>query len=177
MIILCDVDGVVADMIPAWLGLYNREYGDNLQPRDITTWALDPFVKPECGKKIYQYLHDPALYQHTLAVPGALRGVRALARAGHQLVYLSYCVGPEMMQAKARWLGLHGFLTYGNMLFVGDPDFKRLVRGNLMIDDYEENIRAFGSFGMLFDAPYNRHAEELWRVRGWAGVAEALCLT
>ena len=56
MRILVDIDSTIADMMPVWLEMYNNDYGDRLEPEDITGWSIHTFVKHECGKKIYSYL-------------------------------------------------------------------------------------------------------------------------
>lgn len=52
MTILCDVDSVVANIMPEWLRMYNEECGDALRPPDIVEWDMHKLVKPECGRKL-----------------------------------------------------------------------------------------------------------------------------
>src|SRR5690625_2202655 len=60
--ILCDVDGVVADLLTEWVRRYNAKYDDDLSPEDITEWEMHRNVKPECGTDIHNFLRMPNLY-------------------------------------------------------------------------------------------------------------------
>lgn len=161
-VILCDVDGVVADLHTAWLSAYNRDYQDTLTYEQITAWSMDQFVKPECGEQIYKYIREPYLYDWDAVRPikGAFEGIQALRRAGFRVVFLSSCV-PGSTDAKVRWLIRHGFLSD---LERTPSDFiaahsKGLVRGDLLIDDAVHNVVSFGGPAILMDAPYNQELQ------------------
>jgi 5'-nucleotidase len=172
MIVCVDVDGVCADLLPAWLQKYNSDYDDNLTPEDITEWNLHPFVKPECGEKIYKYLHDSDLYLSVQTIPGALRGVQMLRELNHRVIFLTACVGAEMAAAKIDWMFDHGFLHTPRYFGMSDliiAKEKRLIRADVLVDDYPENLREFWGEKILFDAPYNKDAKYN-RANDWAGV-------
>lgn len=173
MIILCDVDGVVADMLPAWLACYNRDYGDLLRPDDVVAWDVSKFVKPECGKRIFAYLDLPTLYDDVMPVDGAKAGIQVLRDLGHRVVFVSACTGDEMCRAKVRWLNEHGF-TEGmkNTVLTGTdhPSLKAIMRADLLIEDYEKNLHEYGGNGLLLDAPYNRHDDTFPRVHSWSQI-------
>lgn len=172
-VILCDVDGVVADLHAVWLERYNAEYEDCLTVDDITGWSMQPFVKPACGEKIYDYLHASDLYDTVPPMQGAAEGVEALRSLGHRIVFLTSCVGPGMAHAKAHWLFVHHFLPRPHHKGMKDlviMQDKSLARGDLMIDDYQENIRAFGGHAILFHAPYNAQEHGFIRAKGWGDV-------
>lgn len=170
MTILCDVDGVVADMLPAWLALYNADYGDSLTPEQITAWDVSLFVKPECGKRIFSYLDSPDLYNNVLPVRGAANGIVVLREMGHRVVFLSACTGAEMVKAKVQWLNEFGFTTGMNdtiLTGTDKPSLKALIRGDLLIEDYEQNLNEFNGRGLLLDCAYNRHDTTHHRVTSW----------
>ena len=78
-IIAMDVDSVVADLGTAWLNRYNRDYNDNMTNENILSWDTHKYVKPECGKKIYEYIEDPSLYDEVLPICGSLWAMDALS--------------------------------------------------------------------------------------------------
>ena len=47
MILGFDYDQVVSNTMVAWLGMYNKDFKDNLQPEQITSWDIQDFVKKE----------------------------------------------------------------------------------------------------------------------------------
>ena len=42
--VLCDMDGVVADIMSSWLQMYNRDYGDSIKAEDIVTRSIEKYV-------------------------------------------------------------------------------------------------------------------------------------
>lgn len=177
MTILCDVDGVIADMLPAWLAHYNMEYGDTVKCDDITDWDVSKFVKPECGKRVFAYLDRPDLYHSVQPLASAWESVAWLRDLGHRVVFLSGCTSGVMTLAKIEWLNDHGF-TKGmdDVILCGTnrPSLKAMLSADLMIEDYHKNLDEWGGPGLLFDAPYNRECGKYQRVTTWADAIEAL---
>lgn len=171
MTILCDVDGVVADLLSEWVRRYNAKYDDDLSPEDVTQWEMHKNVKPECGTSVYNFLRMPNLYSSVEPIPGALEGVQELRRRGHRVVYVTASVVGSLDQ-KARWLKAHGFLE--NMEDLVMAKDKNLVRGQVLIDDGAHNIETFPGFGLLYEAPHN--AEFVWpfRAANWTEVVEKI---
>lgn len=170
LVILVDVDGVVADLCSEWLAMYNKDYDDSVTPHDITRWATHEFVKPECGDKIYNYLWLDELYDNVKPIAGSQEGVAQLRAMGHRVVFLTSGIQP----AKIRWLHRHGFLTAEmwqqekDVIIAHD---KSLIRGDVLIDDGPHNFEGFNGIRILFNQPWNQGAR-IPRVRGWRGVVK-----
>jgi 5'(3')-deoxyribonucleotidase len=52
-----DLDDTLNELLNKWLYDYNQKYSDNLKRDDVIDWDWTKFVKPECGKDIYKFLH------------------------------------------------------------------------------------------------------------------------
>ena len=104
--VILDMDGILADLLPAWLARYNADYGAHLTCDVIRGWDLDPYVVPECGRDIYRYLRDPDLFRALAPVSGAVEGVAALRDAGVPLQVVS-AAAPVLHSAKRDWLADH----------------------------------------------------------------------
>lgn len=160
--IACDVDDVLADIMPTWLNRYNQDYGDTLTREQVTDWDIARFTKPECGSKIFTYLTDPSLYTDMAPVRHASFGIRYLQDMGHTVVFATACTY-GMTDAKARWLERHGFALTAeyhtlpaSMLVVNN---KAHVRANVLIDDGAHNIMkwiATGRPAILFAQDHNK---------------------
>lgn len=172
---LVDVDGVLADLCTAWLNAYNQDYDDNLVPENLTRWATHEFVKPECGRKIYDYLWDENLYADVYPIDGASAGVRWLRDKGHTVVYVTSGIQP----AKIRWLRDWNFLTdFDNWQFSDDVVIthnKRLIKGDYMIDDYPVNLDNFSGQPILFAQPWNQDSS-YFPFPSWAHIIEHLSM-
>ena len=176
--VLVDIDGVLADLHAEWLRRYNADYGDDLTVERIHQWSMTKAVKPECGGRIYEYLNAADLYDNIPPMPGALDGVGALRDMGHTIAYVTNSVGPAMTAGKLEWVTRHGLLEHG--VFVSltakartKPD-KSLIRGDLLIDDYDGNCADFGAArSILLTAPYNREASGFPnRARNWTDIVD-----
>jgi 5'-nucleotidase len=155
--IACDVDGVVADLHSEWVRRYNLLYYDNLTSDDVKSWEIDKYVKPQCGLKVYDILKQPDLYEAVSPIPGALEGINALREDGWRVVFVT-STNLHQNGAKLRWLERHGFLAlkYG----VSSQDYvetvdKSLIVADVMIDDYQENLRSFNGRRILFTQSHN----------------------
>lgn len=157
LIIAVDVDEVVAALIPEWLRRYNFDYDDNLTADEADRWELDEIVKPACGKRIFNYLKEPDLYDHVLPIPGARGAIYEMLATGHRIVYASSCPYETAAQKRA-WLLRWGFLTPANV----ERDFlpvtdKSLIAADVLFDDRPENVEAFKGMGVLIRQPHNFH--------------------
>ncbi|MGH9257017.1 MAG: 5' nucleotidase, NT5C type [Vicinamibacterales bacterium] len=186
MIVACDVDGIVCDLHAEWLRRYNRDYDDSLTIEGIHDWSIHKWVKPECWKRIYDYLLAPDLYESISMVPGALEGVRRIRALGHQVLFVSACTY-NMTDQKARWLVRHEFCSEGGNAL--PRDFIAVFNRNhldayLLIDDGPHNVRQWvegkGKPAIMLERAYNLHLlnevpSAFWmkctRVRGWDEIA------
>lgn len=159
--IACDMDGVISDLEPAWLARYNKDYGDTLTPEQITDWDLTSFVKPACGRRIFDYLTDPTLYEEVKPYADAQQGVQNLRKLGHNVIFTTACTF-GMVDGKAHWLVRYGFtdpqpfsrLPY-DLVAIQD---KAHIRAHLMIDDGPHNVTQWldtGRPAILVQRPHN----------------------
>lgn len=168
--ILLDVDEVVADLLGEWLRRYNLQYEDNLTPDRITDWNLVPFVKPECGSKVYEILGQEDIYDNVQPIPGALEGIQSLREVSRVVFVTSANVAT--MRGKVHWLERHGLLGEGprheDLIIAHD---KSMVRGDLLIDDAPHNIQSYPGRKIVFDRPHNRNLPaRIPRAQGWSVV-------
>lgn len=159
-------------MHPEWVRMYNADYNDNLKSSDVVTWGTHEYVKPECGKKIYDYLWRPELYDHVEPIIGGLGAVLWLRKHGHRCIFATSGLQP----AKIKWLYNHKFLT--SEIWQSDPDVlicndKSILRkvGDILIDDRDKNVEEFGN-AILFDQPWNHNFSWDKRACTWEEVLQ-----
>lgn len=149
MIILLDVDDVIADLVPAWLKQYNYLYMDDLKIEQITGWDIASYTKPECSReKFFGILEDGSIYENVRPIQGAQYGIQELQKK-HDV----YFVTAGYYKTKREWLKGYGLL-------MDDTEFivcydKNLIRGDILIDDRFDNIEKFPGKGILFTRPWN----------------------
>ena len=174
MNLLVDVDDTTLDLHTEWIqNRYNVDYKDKLLRKDIKTWNIDKYVKPECGNKIYDYLDDKDLYKNIKPLAGAVEGIQKLRELGHRIIFVTAYFNEQ----KAKCLHDNGLLkeypyndgrwnTCTDVIMAND---KSLIKGDLLIDDRYENVKKFGS-GIVFAQPWNENLDidgEFIRTKGW----------
>lgn len=165
--IAIDQDQVLADLLGEWLRRYNNDYNDNLTKEQITYWNWHDLVKPECGRKIYNYLDDPDLFRSLPVIEGAREVVKALSQVADVFVVTSPWNINNVIP-KYKWLKEHfPFLNEKNFVFTRN---KGIVNADFMIDDKPSNFDDFMGIPLLFDAPHNRGEKRFMRVCNWKDV-------
>lgn len=163
--LLIDMDSVIVDLMTEWHERYNRAYGDDLSVERIHCWQTENYVKPECGKKIYDILDEPGLFRHLKPLPDALDVLERLNAEYDLLIVTSSRT--HAYTEKEQWVAEHlPFLPKENLIFAHRKD---MIRGDLLFDDAPHNLRAFtasGRVAVAMDYPYNRDVD-VPRVTNW----------
>lgn len=169
-IIGIDLDSTLNNLEVVWLNRYNQDYNDNL--KEWSKWEVDEFVKPECGKKIYDYLHEPNFFYNLDIKPNARKVVNFLSK--HYELYIVTAYTPDTCVDKTNWIKKHKLnIDPKNIIFINN---KTILKLDYLIDDGPHNFsRLNGTMGLLFDMPYNQKLEEsktLKRVYTWEDVLD-----
>ena len=167
-ILALDVDGTTGGLHPEWLQRYNRDYNDTMTVSQIKAWEIHKFVKPECGKHIYDYLQDPSLYDNVKPIDGAVEYVDCL-RPMYEIMHVTHATTGHKGR-KLRWLMEHKLIMPGERYL--EQENKSLVPADFLVDDYDKNVRDFRGngnkgVGILFGQEWNKEFIELNRVDGW----------
>lgn len=175
--ILCDLDGICADLATPWIADYNLLYADKLTLENFTSWDWHKFVKPECGEKLYDIIEQDGYFANLKPMPGAPEAIEALRSAGHEITIVSSPTkGRTSAGDKIAWSVRELGLKRQDVIMAHK---KELVRGDVLIDDSPKNVQKWlkvnSSLAMSIAYPYNRekitHYEKFgsWTEprRGW----------
>ena len=166
MRILVDMDNIIADILTPWLKSYNWKFNDHLTVSDIKEWEMVRVVKPECGDKIFSFIHEPDFYLNLDPLPGAIEGVKALTDAGEEVVVCTSSPSGCAMWEKERWLRKH-FPFLNTHKQYGCWTHKSWIRCTAIIDDCPATIRAFAE-----EQPDTIRATITWP---WTASVASLC--
>lgn len=187
LVVLCDVDQVVADMFPEWFRRHNNTWDTDISVDDMTDWDATELVEEDLRDQFFEVLTDSTLYQCVKPVDNAGWGVRELRRIGYKVVFVT-ASNDILAGQKMRWLKKHGFLLKGyppgrefSDVYIGAD--KSLLHGHVMIDDAPHNLMTSrAGTRILFDAPWNRSASVRedgrrlgwYRAHGWKAVVDII---
>lgn len=167
-----DVDGVVADLHTPWINIYNNMFVDNLRVKDITDFKISNFVKNEAKEEIYKIANDKSIYYFVKPIFGSKRGIKALRKAGHRVVFLTAC-SENMKGVKFNWLNANGFKV-DEKDYIESQD-KSVFEADIMIDDrYKNVIDAKVDKAYLYTRPWNEKYDYFPRVKNWKDIEREL---
>jgi 5'-nucleotidase len=181
--ILCDMDGILTDLLGQWLGTYNKENNDDVRPEQITTWGMHEHVR--IGKQIYRIPGRPGYFDKTPPLAGAIAGFQALQRAGHEVVVCSSPYNADSARAKQEWCARHLKTRWRDVTLTHKKSWFGLA-ADVIIDDKPDTIREFAELGkevITIAYPYNEDVAEHCTLRAqshsdtfsaWAEIVEHL---
>ena len=169
MRILVDMDEIAVDLLTSWLRIYNEEYDDNLSRHLIFDWDVHKFVKPECGKKIYEILQRPGLFDHLPPQVGAIEAVTELIERGHDVRFCTSSPSPDASRGKVEWVKNHfSHVDFGISNIIQMADKVWLAPSvDVLVDDkpqtilewreYADDAGELGPLVMTIRHPHNDH--------------------
>jgi len=162
--ILCDMDGILCNLIKPWLACYNADYAEcdeeELSIADITQHAMHKLTP--IGRDIYKYINMPGWFEQLEPLEGGVEGLAQLRGDGHRIFILSSMGrSKEAVNGKMTWLERHApFIDHKHLIFT---PAKHMVRGDVFIDDSPDKLAAYkgawpGATTMGITWPYNTEA-------------------
>lgn len=182
--ILLDLDGVCANLDKKWYAMYNADYNDDLCPERITDWNTSLFVKPECGRKIFDYLNTPGFFLDLEPIEGAVEGVKQLCELGDVFIVTSSSEFGDFdghpASDKIRWVHTHLPDVKGICVVNGaSKETKSIIMGDILIDDGPHNLEhspAKYKICVDFGYGYNKDAKANWRCTSWPDIVDKVGL-
>lgn len=165
--IAIDLDSTLNNLDEVWIAEYNRRWNDNLTREDMKSWDTHQWVKPECGKQIYDILAEPGFFRRLGIKPHAQEVVAWLVE--HYDVYIATAYHPDTCVDKVEWVKEHlPMIDPRNVIFINP---KYLLNTDYLIDDGPHNIEAFKQQAIVMDGAWNRHLGDQYpRVYNWLDV-------
>jgi len=178
-IIIVDVDDTCNNLIEKWIGIYNETYNDNLPYQNVSTWDITKYVKPECGKKIYELLGTPDLFLDMVEPPEHCVEVLTLLSQYYEIYFVTNCYDDNVCNQKREylikyfpWIDQNHIITCKDKL-TKLKENKLLEKASYMIDDYEENLKPFKGIKLLLSHPHNYSAvlpPDIIRMPSWEDI-------
>lgn len=169
--IAVDQDNVIADLVTEWVRRYNHDYNDDLKPEQINAWNWCHITKPECNKKIYNYMDDPNLFFNLPIIENSQEVLQELNNT-YDIYVVTSPFNINNVIPKNEWLLKHfSFLDPNKFVFTRD---KSIIAAEYLIDDKPGNLETFGGDKILFDAPHNKDENRFYRVNDWLEVKDIL---
>jgi FMN phosphatase YigB (HAD superfamily) len=115
------------------------------------------------------------VFGHGEPFEGTVETLQKFRDDGHRIhIITNRSFGTRSHHNTSEWLEEHR-IPFDSLVF---SSHKTIIRPDLMVDDYEDNFRAFLDVGVpcfLYNRPWNRDVvDEGYRVHGWMEVAQVV---
>ena len=157
MIIMCDIDGVLNDLMHKVLKLYNSRTGKNIQISNITTYNFYECLPKEDADGIIALFKEEELWNLLEPPPDAQWGIKTLINGGHE-VYLATATAPENFNWKVKWIEKHyPFIDYKHIICIHN---KGLLKCDILIDDCLDNLMSNICERIVINHPWNQDKDK-----------------
>lgn len=158
MRIFVDMDDVLVELLDEWLLQLNQISKYHREPEDITNWDMKLAYPDLTSKQICRFLSEEYFWNRIRPVKNAYKYLKQLIEDGHE-VYIATASYPESFFIKTNYCLLRhfDFLTPKNIICIHN---KQLLIGDILFDDYHENLHNFKGVRILKDAAYNINCEK-----------------
>ncbi len=162
--IALDMDEVIADVLPKFLDIYERELGVRLKREDY--WGTHKLYRTSKEVAfIRDFLFDKGFFADLPVMEDSQEVVRELQEHYDIFITTAAMEFKFSLEDKYDWLKRHfPFIHWKNFVFLGD---KSILRADYMIDDNVSNLRTFQGKGLLYTAYHNTAEEAYTRVNNW----------
>lgn len=172
MVILTDADGVLEDLTQAWVELINEKYGTSVRYENVRDWDMCKSFPELTREQVYGTELDDELYDMMGPMEGAPECIKRLIDNGHE-VYVVTNTPYQVINAKVEKVIFRYFpyLTWKNIIVTSN---KKLIKGDVLIDDGIHNLIGGEYKKILFTAPYNEDFDAagngMTRVSDWKDI-------
>lgn len=167
--LIVDMDGVMADIYGRLLALDQQKTGIARTPDEVTG-----IPESEAFPRLLEYVHSPGFFREAPVMRDSQKILSDLNSAYDVFIVSAATEFPLSLAEKQAWLKEHfAFITWQQLVLCGS---KRVVHGDIMIDDHFKNLDFFTGRTLLFTQPHNQRADSRRheRVDSWRQIAEKL---
>jgi len=164
--VLLDMDGVLAQFMPALIEQYNFLTSEHILESDITSFNVGDFVNdPFLVKKI---MNNVGFLRGLEPYDGAIEAVNYLVGQGHEVAFVSSPTNcPTAGYEKREWLNYYFSKTWKKApLIAVTTGMKYYIRGDVLVDDDPKNLTGLHptTKGLLWHTKQNASATGYERI-------------
>ena len=163
--IIIDMDDVLADASARILEMFNELNGTSVDKDFFNDRDFYEFINSNGHKSYRPQLFEPGFFRNLSIMPDAQEVVKELSEKHKVYIVSAATEFPNSLREKYDWMAEHfPFISWKNFMLCGD---KSIVKGDVMIDDHEKNLKTFEGETLLYDAMHNKLLTGYQRVNNW----------
>lgn len=156
--ILVDADDTIEYLAKAWVDVLNEKHGTSVDVEDLTSWEVQKAFPTLSKEEVYAPLKDESIWDRVRPREDAVFYLKKLIEEGHK-VYIVTATNHETYKAKMERVILRYF-PYIKRTDVIVAYNKKMIQGDVRVDDGVHNLLDCDGLRILIDAPHNRAFDE-----------------
>jgi len=175
--VLVDMDDTIEGLLQAWVDYLNKHHGTTVKKENVTEWDVSLFF-PEIPKaKVYEPLCKDDFWKTVKPFDTAAEYIQKLMDDGHKVLIVTTSdyrtLRSKMENVLFKYFPM---FTWNDVIITAH---KRLVNGDVLVDDGVHNLIGGSYEKLLMDAPHNRGFDAkgngITRVMNWSEVYSKIC--
>lgn len=177
MVIGIDIDNVCVNTTSCILEQHYADTGERLTLDDIKTYYIENYVSKEYRDDFHLIFLKKEMWKRVKVLPHCVEVIKRLHDMGEEIYFVT-ATEPQNVAKKARFLQrTFPFLDIRKQLIT--THCKQMIKCDVLIDDYEENLKNGSYFGILMNYPWNINFDDasddkIYRVFDWTQVEPML---
>ena len=172
MTIFIDMDEVIADTYGAHIEIYNAEFDQQLNIQSCLGSEVWQKVPVEHQESIRQHARRRGFFRGLQPITDSQDIVKELSKKYEVYIASAAMEYPNSLEEKSKWLDEYfPFLPWKKRILCGD---KRILFGDVLIDDRSYNLESFQGRTILFTSPHNVNSNGYERANNWLEIGDKL---
>lgn len=156
LVVCCDVDNCLNNLIEQTLNMYNERYSTNYTIEDLTSYHLSDNFPLEEAQKMKEMFLEKELWDSLSPIENASWGIQTLINEGYK-VYMATSTHYINFPWKVEWIkDKFPFFNEQNVICIHD---KSLLKCDVLIEDCYENLINSMADRIIIDYPWNSASE------------------
>jgi 5'(3')-deoxyribonucleotidase len=172
IIVILDVDGVLAQFHETATMMINELFGRNISINDFERWGITSILKTEFEKEMFlKELQSPGFATSIMPYPEAQNAVKKLRELEVSVIFATSPNFQSLTWMRERQEWLEHYYS-ANVREIAQIHKKHLLIGDVFVDDRVKNVEQWakanpGKKAILWDAPYNKNITHLYKTSDW----------
>lgn len=154
LIIKCDIDNVLNNLVVCMFDMYNERNGTNLTYDDCVEYDFSCFSS-DIYADLYKMFDEKEMWDRCKPVKNSAAYLKKINDEFDLLVVTA--TNTNNFQWKVEWMKKYFPFLKEDQIWRDDGKHRRLIWSDFSIDDYAENLKGDYGYKILIDAPWNKN--------------------
>ncbi len=153
--IAVDVDGIVNNLMPRAIEIYNERYNASLSLDNFVKYKIEECLHHQEAQNFMEIFEDEEFWYSLVPIKNSIWGIKQFVESGYD-VYFATATHYSNFAWKVKWLqSFFGMIPEKNIICIHN---KALLKVDVLIDDCIDNLLSSMWFERVtLDYPWNRY--------------------